>query len=76
VLEFLRRQQASMPNLIFDSPRRDPLIDAFDASWQGVVPFTVLLSPEGEVLYQETGSVNALTVRRAILQTLNERKPW
>jgi hypothetical protein len=40
------------------------------------VPFTVLLSPEGKVVYREMGSIDALALKRAIVEALNERKPW
>ena len=76
VLEFLKASEASNRNLIFGSNERDPLINAFDPSWQGEVPYTVLLSPEGKVIYKESGSIDALALRRAIVKALNERKPW
>ncbi len=76
VLEFLKKKEASCRNLIFGSADRAKLIDAFDPDWQGEVSFTVLLSPEGKVLHRESGSIDALALRRAILKALNERKPW
>jgi peroxiredoxin len=76
VLEFLKKQQASNKNLIFGSADRTPLINAFDPEWQGEVPLTVLLNPEGQVLYRESGSIDPVAVRRAIVKALNERKPW
>ncbi len=75
-LAFLKKQQASCRNLIFASAEREALIDAFEPNWQGVVPFTVLLSPEGKELYRETGSIDPLALKRAIQQAMNERKPW
>lgn len=76
VLEFLKQRQASTRNFIFASSDRAPLIDAFDPEWQGVVPYTVLLSPEGKVVSRAVGSIDALEFRRAIVRALNERKPW
>lgn len=76
VLEFLKKNQASCRNFIFASAERDKLIDAFNPDWQGVVPYTVLLNPEGKVIYHETGSIDSLAVKRAIVQAMNERKPW
>ena len=76
VLAFLRKQQASNRNFIFASADRDKLIDAFDPDWQGAVPLTVLLSPEGKVLYREVGSIDSLAVKRAAVQAMNEKKPW
>ena len=43
----------------------------------GRVPYpTVLISPEGKIIYRETGSIDSLALKRAILKALNERKPW
>ena len=76
VLGFLKQRQASCRNLIFASADRQKLINAFDPDWEGPVPYTVLLAPEGKILYRETGSFNPLALKRAILKALNERKPW
>lgn len=76
VLEFLKKQQASCKNLIFASADREKLIDAFDPDWQGEVPYTVLISPEGKVVYHESGSIDPLALKRAIVGAMNERKPW
>jgi peroxiredoxin len=76
VLGFLRKQQASNKNLIFASAEREKLINAFDPDWQGVVPYTVLIDPDGKILYRETGSIDALALKRAIVKALNEKKAW
>ena len=76
VLAFLKKQQASNRNLILASSERDPLMDAFDPDWPGAVPFTVLLSPEGEVLYRRLDEIDPIELRRLIVRVLNERKPW
>ena len=76
VLEFLTQQQASCRNLIFASADREKLINAFDPEWQGPVPYTVLIGPEGKLLYREIGSIDPLALKRTIVKALNERKPW
>jgi peroxiredoxin len=76
VLDFLKKQEASCRNLIFGSADREKLIDAFDPDWQGPVPYTVLINPEGKIIYRETGSVDVLALKRAIVSAMNERKPW
>lgn len=76
VLAFLKKQQASNRNLILASSERGPLMDAFDPDWPGAVPFTVLLSPEGEVLYRRLDAIDPIELRRLIVRVLNERKPW
>ena len=76
VLGFLKQKQASGKNLIFASADREKLINAFDPDWQGPVPYTVLIAPDGRILYRETGSIDPLMVKRAIVRALNEKKPW
>jgi peroxiredoxin len=76
VLEFLTKKQASNRNLLFASPDREKLINAFDPDWQGEVPYTVLINPEGKIIHSEKGSVDFLALKRAIVKAMNERKPW
>jgi peroxiredoxin len=76
VLDFLKKKQASCKNLLFASADREKLINAFDPEWQGELPYTVLLSPEGKMIYRETGSIDPMAAKRAIVGAMNERKPW
>ena len=76
VLKVLKQQQASCTNLIFASTDREKLINSFDPTWQGPVPYTVLIAPEGKLLFKQTGSIDPLALRQAILNALNEQKPW
>lgn len=75
-LEFLTKKQASNRNLIFATADREKLINAFDPAWQGEVPYTVLIAPDGQILYSEKGSVDFLALKRATVKAMNERKPW
>jgi thiol-disulfide isomerase/thioredoxin len=70
VLKILNRFHASSRNLIFGSTDTDAMQTAFEPSWQAGVPFTVVLSPEGKIIYQEQGELDILKVRRAILANL------
>ncbi len=69
-LKFLTKQQASNRNLIFGSTDKYKLIEAFDKSWSGALPYTVLLDAKGEVLLKTEGPINALEIKRAILKVL------
>ncbi len=76
VLDFLKKKEASCKNLIFASAERDKLINAFNRDWQGEVPYTVLIDPDAKVIYAESGSIDALKLKRAIVRGMNEKKPW
>jgi len=72
VLAFLQKQQASNKNLLFGETDKYKLIEAFDKDWDGALPYTLLLGPAGEVLYREQGTLDALALKRRIVQSLKE----
>jgi thiol-disulfide isomerase/thioredoxin len=70
VVEFLKTQRASHRNLQFATPDVYGLQAAFDPAMPAPVPFTLLLAPNGDVLFQELGALDAPKLRRAILANL------
>jgi peroxiredoxin len=70
VLRVLQKMHATSRNLLFASDDTAALQAAFDPAWQSAVPFTVLIAPDGKVLYQRQGSVDILELRRTILANL------
>ena len=70
VMKILQEQHASSRNLMFGSEDTYALQAAFDAKWDAGVPFTMVIAPGGEVLYQEQGELDILAARRAILAHL------
>jgi peroxiredoxin len=70
VIKMLEKQHASSRNLLFGSDDTYAMQAAFDPKWDSGVPYTVLLSPDGKVLYRETGEVDILKLRRIILGNL------
>lgn len=75
VEEFLKRHHASHPNKLFASSDVYGLQAAFDPNMPSPVPFTLLLAPNGDVLYQELGEADIPKLRRAILAHLPEDYP-
>jgi peroxiredoxin len=69
-LKLLQRVHASTPNLLFASQDTEALQKAFDPKWESGVPYTVLLSPAGEVLYRKEGDLDILDLRRHILASV------
>lgn len=76
VLKFLRQHQASTRNLIFGATDKYALLEALDPEWKGALPHTLLIGADGKVLYRETGSIDFLALRRAIVPALNALTPW
>jgi peroxiredoxin len=70
VLRFLEKKHATSKNLLFDSDDTAALQTAFDPTWNSAVPYTLLLSGDGKVLYKKLGSVDLLELRRTILANL------
>ena len=70
VLHVLEKMHATSRNLLFASDDTAALQSAFDPNWQSAVPYTVLIAPDGKVLYQKQGSVDILELRRTILANL------
>jgi thiol-disulfide isomerase/thioredoxin len=70
VVAFLQKQHASGVNLQFGTPDTFGLQAAFDPLMPAAVPFTVLIAPNGDIVYQELGELNILKLRRAVLANL------
>jgi peroxiredoxin len=70
VMRVLEKMHATSRNLLFDSEDTAALQAAFDPTWESAVPYTVLIAPDGKVLYKKQGSVDILELRRTILASL------
>jgi peroxiredoxin len=70
VLRFLQKQHATSRNYLFDSQDTAALQTAFDPKWDSAVPYTILLSGDGKVLYKQLGSADMLELKRIILANL------
>jgi peroxiredoxin len=70
VIAELERQHASSKNLLFGTTDNYGLMAAFDPQWNAGVPYTVLLAPDGKVVYQHQGPVDPIELRRLILASL------
>lgn len=70
VLKFLEKQHATSRNLLFASPDVHALQVAFGAKWDPALPYTMLIAPDGKVLYRREGEVDIFDLRRIILANL------
>jgi thiol-disulfide isomerase/thioredoxin len=70
VQRLLEKMHATSRNLLFDSDDTAALQAAFDPKWESAVPYTVLIAPDGKILYQKQGAIDILELRRTILANL------
>ncbi len=70
VQRVLEKMHATSRNLLFASDDTAALQAAFDPTWESAVPYTVLIAPNGKILYRKQGSVDILEMRRTILANL------
>ncbi len=71
VVKMLEKQHASSRNLLFASDDTYALQAAFDPKWQSAVPYTVLIAPNGNIVYRHQGDIDFLELRRTILANLH-----
>jgi len=70
VLPFLKKQQASCKNYQFNSEDKYKLGEALDKQWQGPIPYTILVKPDGEIIYRHVTPIEPLEVKKAIVEYL------
>ena len=70
VTQALEGEHASSTNLLFGSMDIYSLMAAFDPEWNGALPYTVLIGPDGQVVYRHQGDIDPLEIRRLILANL------
>lgn len=76
VLDFLQQHQASGRNMLFAETDKYKMMEAFDPKWNNAVPYTMLIAPGGEVLYQVQGPIDPLEVKRIIAKSLKEDRQF
>jgi peroxiredoxin len=70
VQRILDKMHATSRNLLFDSQDTAALQAAFDPTWESAVPYTMVIAPDGKILYRKQGSIDILELRRTILASL------
>ncbi len=69
-LASLTKLHATTRNLILGSTDLYGLLAAFDPDWNAAVPYSMLIRPNGEVVYKLQGTINPLEMRRMIIANL------
>jgi thiol-disulfide isomerase/thioredoxin len=63
---FLQRQQASGINYIYTGDDKYKMIDAVDPKWAGALPYTMLVDPDGKIVYTHEGAINFEELKKII----------
>jgi thiol-disulfide isomerase/thioredoxin len=72
VLKVLTDEHATSTNRILSSTDIYPQLAAFDPDWSAAVPYTLLIRPDGEVVYKRQGTVDPLELKRLIIANLED----
>jgi peroxiredoxin len=70
VQKFLDKTHSSIRNLLVDTDDVYKVMATFDPQWESGVPFTMVMAPNGTVIYRHSGEVDQLALRRTILGRL------
>jgi peroxiredoxin len=70
VLKALVNEHATSTNLIMGSTDIYSLLAAFDPDWSAAVPYTLLIRPDGTVVYKSQGTLDPLALKRLIIANL------
>jgi peroxiredoxin len=71
-LKILRKNHVSCTNYIFDSAHRDKLAEALDATWEGPVPYTILIAPGGEIVRRWKDEIDPAELKSEISTRLGK----
>lgn len=73
VKAFLQKHHASTRNYIATELDGEKLLAAIDKDWQGEIPLSLLVAPDGKVVYRQLGMIDPVEVKKAIVGHLGRR---
>jgi peroxiredoxin len=68
VLNFLKKQQASNKNYIFNKEDVYQMIEAVDPEWQGALPYTLVVEPGGKIIYHKQDMISPAKMKKLIVE--------
>jgi thiol-disulfide isomerase/thioredoxin len=66
-LKFLKGKASAVPNYIMDTDDKYAVIKVVGEDWDGSLPITLLIEPGGKVAYRVPGTIDALALKKAIV---------
>jgi thiol-disulfide isomerase/thioredoxin len=65
-LSFLKGKQASGPNYLYTGDDKYKMIEAVDPKWDGALPYTMLVDPDGKIIYGKQGIIDPEALKKII----------
>jgi thiol-disulfide isomerase/thioredoxin len=72
---FLKKKYASNKNYLFGDGNKYELIELVDSKWQGALPYTLLVDPDGQIVFRQSGLIDILALRKAIVDRIGRVYP-
>jgi len=63
---FLQKKQASGLNYIYAGDDKYKLMDVIDPKWKGALPYTLLVEPNGKIVYAHEGAIDFEELKKVI----------
>ena len=67
-LKFLQEKNSAVQNYIFDNADKYALIESVDPEWNGALPYTLLIEPNGNVVWKYQGEVDFYALKKKIVE--------
>lgn len=71
-LKILEKHHVSCPNYIFGSDDRDKLAELVDSTWEGPVPYTLLIAPGGKIVRRWKDEIKPAELKSEISNALGK----
>lgn len=68
VLKFLDDKNSAVQNYLFSNSDKYALIEAIDKDWNGALPYTMLIEPNGNVVWKHQGEVDFYELKKVIVE--------
>ena len=66
-LKFLKGKASAVPNYLMDTEDKYEVIKVVGEDWDGSLPITLLIEPGGKIAYRVPGTIDALALKKAIV---------
>jgi thiol-disulfide isomerase/thioredoxin len=66
----MEKEERTSNNYIWSGKNPDKLAEAIYPKWTGALPLTIIISPEGEILWSHSEQVDVVEIRTQILKGL------